>query len=108
MYIVLYLPEDNDPEVFGPYPTAARAAQSLRRISGAAGAPINVASSGALATIDVWIDGDRNRYQLLQVGSDDQLAIHGDIIESEAVAGTVTVETPPPRHLEKGSGLLGG
>lgn len=66
MYVVLYLPTDNDPEVFGPFPTSQRAAQVMRRISAAAGKPINVGEDGALATIDIWIDSERNRYQLLK------------------------------------------
>jgi hypothetical protein len=108
MYVVLYLPADNDPETFGPYPTPQRAAQALRRISGAAGRPIDVGDDGALATVDVWIDHERNRYQLLKLGSDDQLDIHADVITEVATTVAVSVETPLPEYLKKGSGLLGG
>ena len=108
MYVVLYLPTDNDPEVFGPFPTPQRAAQVMRRISAAAGKPINVGEDGALATIDIWIDSERNRYQLLKIGSGEQLDIHAEIIAAEATDGRVSVEQADPLHLEKGAGLLGG
>lgn len=58
--------------------------------------------------MDVWIDGERNRYQLLKLGSDDQLAIHAEVISEVAAVSDVSAETPGPRHLEKGAGLLGG
>lgn len=108
MYVVLYLPTDNDPEVFGPFPTAQRAAHIVRQLSAAAGTPMNLGGEGALATIDVLIDNERNRYQLIKLGSSQQLDIHAEIIAEEAKAGHVRVETARPRHLEKGAGLLGG
>ena len=102
MYILLYLPEHADPEVFGTFPTPQRAINVLRRISAAAGTQIDLSQS-ALATIDVTIDLERHRYQLLKLGSTDQLDIHADMIEEIRATTAVSVgsrlELPPPSQL---------
>ena len=103
MYVLLYLPELADPEVFGPFPTPQRAVNILRRISEAAGTPIDVSHSALLATIDVKIEGERHRYQLLKIGSPHQLAIHAEVIEAERKSNEISVhsrpELPPPSRL---------
>ena len=95
MYVLLYLPEESDPEVFGAFPTPQRAVNILRRISNAAGKQIDVTHSALLATIDVTIDDERNRYQLLKVGSPDQLAVHADVIEEISGSARISVDTRP-------------
>lgn len=103
MYVLLYLPQQADPEVFGPFPTPQKAVNILRRISSAAGEQIDVSHSALLATIDVTIDGERHRYQLLKVGSPHQLDAHADVIEAERDSTLVSVEprpmAPPPSRL---------
>jgi len=105
MYILLYLPEESDPEVFGPFATPQKAANVLRRISSAAGEPIDVSHSALLATLDVHIDDERHRYQLLKVGSRLQLEAHADVIQVERLSTGVSVESravPPPPTLLSG------
>ena len=103
MYMLLYLPERADPELFGPFQTPLKAINILRRISGAAGKHIDVSHSALLATIDVRIDDERHRYQLLKVGSDHQLGIHADIIDDIRASAEVSVESrfelPEPSRL---------
>ncbi|MGH8912598.1 MAG: hypothetical protein ACRDVD_08800 [Acidimicrobiia bacterium] len=99
MYVVLYLPEAGHPEVFGPYATPTIAASALRRISAAAGDPIDVSHSALLATIDVRILDELHRYQLLKIASSSQLDAHADVIRLERDNATVEVEltdAPPP------------
>jgi hypothetical protein len=99
MYVVLYLPEVGHAEVFGPYATPTVAASALRRISAAAGDPIDVSHSALLATLEVRILDELHRYQLLKVASSSQLDAHADVIRSERKNATVEVEltnTPPP------------
>ena len=43
----------------------------------------DVSHSALLATIDVTIDFEHHRYQLLNVGSPHQLDVHADVIEIE-------------------------
>ncbi|MCA1736862.1 MAG: hypothetical protein LC739_12375 [Actinobacteria bacterium] len=103
MYMLLYLPEQADAELFGPFLTPQKAINLLRRISAAAGEPIDVTHSALMATIDVTIDGERHRYQLLKVGSDYQLEIHADIIRDIRASAHVSVASrfalPPPSQL---------
>ncbi len=102
MYVLLYLPELADPEVFGSFPTPQKAINVLRRISAAAGTQIDLSHS-ALATIDVTIDRERHRYQLLKMGSTDQLDIHADMIEELRATTAVSVgsrlDLPPQSQL---------
>lgn len=42
MFVVLYSPQNADPEIFGPYQTPQKALNVLRRISGAAGQAIEI------------------------------------------------------------------
>src|SRR5687768_11698800 len=102
MYMLLYLPQEADPELFGPFVTPQRAINILRRISDAAGQQIDVSHSTLLATIDVNIDDERHRYQLLKVGSDHQLEVHADIIQDFRTSVHISVESrfalaPPSR-----------
>ena len=103
MYMLLYLPQEADPELFGPFPTPQKAINILRRISEAAGKNIDVSHSALLATIDVKIDDERHRYQLLKVGSDHQLNIHADIIQDIRTSAEISVQSrfvlPEPSRL---------
>ena len=103
MYVLLYLPEAADPEVFGPFDTPQKAVNVLRRISAAAGEQIDVSHSTLMATIDVHIDGERHRYQLLKVGSSYQLGVHAEVIAGLRSSAHVSVEPgpqpPPPSRL---------
>lgn len=103
MYVVLYQPEAAEPEVFGPYTTPNAAANALRRIAGAAGATFDVTYSSLLATLDLKIDGDIHRYQLVKVASSAQLDIHAEIIEELAAEGGLEIAyrtpDPPPSPL---------
>lgn len=103
MYVVLYQPEGAEAEVFGPYATPNVAASGLRRIAAAAGSQLDVAYSDLLATLDVTIDGERHRYQLLKVASTAQLDVHAEIIQEEAAAGSLDTEwsetEPSPSRL---------
>ena len=95
MYVLLYLPQEADPEVFGPFPTPQKAVNILRRISAAAGEQIDVSHSALLATIDVKIDGERHRYQLLKMGSPHQLDLHADVIVDIRASSHISVEPRP-------------
>lgn len=89
MYVVLYQPESGEPEVFGPYATPNAAASALRRIAAAAGAHLDVKYSSLLATLDLKIDGESHRYQLLKVASSAQLDVHSEVVEDLAAEGAV-------------------
>lgn len=103
MYVVMFLPEKADPEVFGPFPTPQKAVNLLRRIATAAGGKIDISHSALMATIDVTIDGERHRYQVLKVGSSDQVDAHAHVIEELRASARITVEPrpsePPPSKL---------
>jgi hypothetical protein len=103
MFVLLYIPQDADPEVFGPFPTTNAALNILRKISTAAGQHLDASFSDVLATIDVSIDGQRHRYQLVKVGSPDQLEAHAYVIEAERESAAISVahraEALPPSRL---------
>ena len=67
MLFVLYLPQGAEPEAFGPYSTPQSAVNALRRIAAAAGHPLNINPSALMASIDLNIEGERHRYQLLKM-----------------------------------------
>ena len=75
----------------------------LRKISAAAGESIYVSHSALLATIDMTIDGELHRYQLLKVGSPRQLEAHAHVIEAEGASAQISVQPrpdpPPPSKL---------
>lgn len=81
MYVVLYVPQDSEPEVFGPFSTFQLAVNILRGLASAAGFQLDAPASGLMASIDLKIDGERHRYQLLKVGSADQLQVHASLID---------------------------
>jgi hypothetical protein len=81
VYVIVYVPQGAEPEVFGPFSTFQHAVNLLRRISAAAGHALNAPPSGLMASIDLMIEGERHRYQLLKVGSADQLEVHASVIE---------------------------
>lgn len=81
MYVIVYAPEGAEPEVFGPFSTFPQAVNLLRVLSGAAGHPLNAPPSGLMASIDLLIDGERHRYQLLKLGSPSQLEVHASVID---------------------------
>jgi hypothetical protein len=92
VYVVLYLPEGAEPEVFGPYQTPNVAANALRRIAMAAGTHLDVSYSALLATLELKIGGERHRYQLVKLASSVQLDVHADIIEEEAASNRIEIE----------------
>ena len=81
VYVILYLPEGAEPELFGPYSTFQHAVNMLRALASAAGHTLRAPPSGLMASIDLLIDGERHRYQLLKVGSTSQLEVHASVIE---------------------------
>jgi len=81
VFVVLYLPEGAEPEIFGPYSTFQHAVNMLRVLASAAGHTLSAPPSGLMASIDLLIDGERHRYQLLKMGSTSQLDIHASVIE---------------------------
>lgn len=91
MYIIVYLPQGAEPEVFGPYSTYQHALNMLRAISAAAGHSLEAPPSGLMASVDVMIDGERHRYQLLKMGSTSQLEIHTSVIMELRETATVEV-----------------
>ncbi|CAN5804279.1 hypothetical protein BH23ACT4_BH23ACT4_12460 [soil metagenome] len=103
MFVLLYIPQGADPEVFGVFPTPNAALNILRKISTAAGQHLDASYSDVLATIDVTMDGERHRYQLVKVGSPDQLEAHAYVIEAERESAEISVEhrpdVPPPSRL---------
>lgn len=103
MFVLLYIPQDADPEVFGTFPSPNAALNILRKISTAAGQRIDTSHSALLATIDVTIDGERHRYQLVKVGSPDQIEAHAYVIETARESAEIFVEQrsdlPPPTRL---------
>jgi hypothetical protein len=105
VYVVLYQPESAEPEVFGPYGTPNAAASALRRIAASAGAQLDVSYSSLLATLDLKIDGERHRYQLLKVASSAQLDVHSEVIEELAAEGAIGIDF---RHSEPAPSPLSG
>ncbi len=81
MYVILYLPSGAEPEIFGPYSAFQHAVNMLRRLATASGHTLNAPPSGLMASIDLLIDGERHRYQLLKMGSTSQLEVHATVIE---------------------------
>ena len=61
----------------------------------AAGKQIDVSHSALLATIDVTIDDERNRYQLLKIGSPYQLDAHTDVIEDIRASAQISADSRP-------------
>lgn len=90
---------------FGPYGTPNAAASALRRIAASAGAQLDVSYSSLLATLDLKIDGERHRYQLLKVASSAQLDVHSEVIEELAAEGAIGIDF---RHTEPAPSPLSG
>lgn len=80
MYVILYAPQGAEPEVFGPFSTFQHALNILRSLAAAAGFQLNAPPSGLMASIDLVIDGENHRYQLLKIASSDQVEIHASVI----------------------------
>lgn len=100
MYVILYLPEGAEPELFGPYSTFQHALNMLRLIAKATGQTLETPPAGLMAAVDLLIDGERHRYQLLKMASTSQLEVHASVIEDLAATGAVSVshedELSPP------------
>ncbi|CAN5807494.1 hypothetical protein BH23ACT5_BH23ACT5_07870 [soil metagenome] len=84
VYVIVYQPEKDDPEVFGPFDGPETATASLRRLAADARVSMVDDHSGPLATIDVYLDGERHRYQLVKIGSVLQLEAHGHVFRQVA------------------------
>lgn len=102
MYVIIYVPQGAEPEVFGPFSTFQHAVNILRRISAAAGHPLSAPPSGLMASIDLVIEGEHHRYQLLKIGSASQLEIHASVIEEAGETSEIRVTSegdlsPPGR-----------
>lgn len=102
VYVIVYVPQGAEPEVFGPFSTFQHAVNLLRAISAAAGHPLSAPPSGLMASIDLLIDGEHHRYQLLKVGSQSQLEIHASVIEEIRETSEISVTSegdlsPPGR-----------
>jgi len=102
VYVIVYVPQEAEPEVFGPFSTFQHAVNILRRLAAAAGHALMAPPSGLMASIDVFIDGERHRYQLLKVGSPSQLEIHASVIEEVGETSEIQVTSdgdlsPPGR-----------
>lgn len=91
VYVILYLPEGAEPEVFGPYSTFQPALNMLRALATAAGHTLEAPPTGLMARVDVMIDDDRHRYQLLQIGSTSQIEVHASVINDLAKTADVKV-----------------
>lgn len=91
MFVILYLPEGAEPELFGPFSTFQHAVNLLRRIASAAGHHLSAPPSGLMASIELAIDGERHRYQLLKIGSPDQLEVHASVIEDVSETAEIQV-----------------
>lgn len=100
MYVVLYLPDGAEPEIFGPYSTFQPALNILRAVAAAAGHVLDTPPSGLMASVDLIIDGERHRYQLLKVGSTSQLEVHASVVQDLRETANVEVAedlSPPGR-----------
>lgn len=89
--MIIYVPQGAEPEVFGPFSTFQHAVNILRRLSAAAGHPLTAPPSGLMASIDLEIDGEHHRYQLLQVASPSQIEIHASVIEEARETSEILV-----------------
>lgn len=97
MYVIVYQPQKADPEAFGPFQGPEMATRALRELATQAGVPLSDLGGGPLATADVYVDGERHRYQLVKIGSVLQLEAHGHILRELAEAGERgTGDEPPP------------
>lgn len=101
--MILYMPEGAEPEIFGPFSTFQHVLNILRSLAAAAGHQLHAPPSGLNASIDLLIDGERHRYQLIKVASTDQVEIHSSVIselketaEIEVIEGT---DLSPPGRL---------
>ncbi len=100
MYVILYMPQGAEPEIFGPFSTFQHAVNILRSLAAAAGHQLHAPPSGLKASIDLIIDGERHRYQLVKMASTDQVEIHSSVIAelketSEIELGEETDLSPP-------------
>lgn len=105
VYVILYVPSGAEPEIFGPFSTFQQAVNILRSIAGAAGHQLEAPASGLMASIDLLIDGESHRYQLLKLGSADQVQIHASVIEE--LARTANVELSPEGDISPPGRLSG-
>lgn len=64
---------------------------------GAAGQAFDISHSALLATIDVSIDGERHRYQVLKLGSSNQVDVHAEVILELRASAKIAVELRPDR-----------
>lgn len=103
VYVILYMPQGAEPEIFGPFSTFQHAVNILRSLAAAAGHQLQAPPSGLNASIDLLIDGERHRYQLIKMASTDQVEVHSSVIaelketsEIELAEGT---DLSPPGRL---------
>ena len=94
MYVILYLPEGAEPELFGPFSAYQAALNVLRALAAAAGGTLDAPPSGLMASVDLIIGGDRHRYQLLKMGSTTQLEVHASVIHEMGETADVRVVHP--------------
>jgi hypothetical protein len=103
MFVVLYLPKAAEPEVFGPYSTPQTAVNALRRIAASAGHALNIGQSALMASIDLTIEGEQHRYQLLKMASSSQLDVHATVIGELRRTVEITItprdDLAPPTRL---------
>lgn len=103
VYVILYVPRGAEPEIFGPFSTFQHALNILRSLAAAAGHQLRAPPSGLMASIDIVIDGEGHRYQLLKVASADQVEIHASVIaelrEIADIEMTEGTDLSPPGRL---------
>ncbi len=97
MYVILYLPEGAEPEIFGPFSTYQIALNMLRSLAIAAGGSLDAPPSGLMASVDILIAGEKHRYQLIKLASTSQLEVHSAVIQE--MSETVEIEVVHPEDL---------
>jgi hypothetical protein len=103
VYVILYVPQGAEPELFGPFSTFQHALNILRSLASAAGYQLQAPPSGLMASIDLLIDGEHHRYQLLKVASADQVEVHASVIgelrDTVDIEMTEGTDLSPPGRL---------
>lgn len=94
MYVILYLPENAEPEIFGPFSTYQVALNMLRSLAASAGGMLDAPPSGLMASVDILIAGEKHRYQLIKLASTSQLEVHATVIKEMGETSEVEVVDP--------------
>lgn len=97
MYVILYLPDGAEPEIFGPFSTYQVALNMLRSLAASAGGMLDAPPSGLMASVDILIAGEKHRYQLIKLASTSQLEVHATVIKE--MGETAEVEVVDPEDL---------